>query len=144
LAALLAITGFATGAATAALCAVFAFLARKFVRSAEYRFDTPDWVGWGSWAGLMVAMIALLKLDEPSLFEAGFLGLTLSGLSLIPAIQKEAARFRLLSPLVIASTLMLATIAGGAVTAVKILIFSEIAAQLLYELRKMTAPKSAD
>jgi hypothetical protein len=144
LAALLAIAGFATGAATAALCAVFASLARKFVRSAEYRFDTPDWVGWGSWAGLIVAMIALLKLDEPSLFEAGFLGLTLSGLSLIPAIQKEAARFRLLSPLVIAPTLMLATIAGGAAIAVKILIFSEITAQLLHALRKMTAPKSAD
>jgi hypothetical protein len=144
LSAALASTGFSIGAASVALCAVLVSLARNFVRSAEYCVDTPDWIARGSWAGLTVAQIALLKMHEPSFFEASFLGLTLSGLTLIPAIRNDALRFRLLSPLVIAVTMILATVANEVSVTVKILIFSEIMALLLQEIRKATALKSAD
>ena len=127
----LAVTGFPVGASVAAIGAVLASLIRNVVRSAEYRTSRLDWVGMAGWALLTGALIAVLKLTESSLFEAGFLGFTLTGLSLVSANQGSGVNFRLLSPLVISLTLIFGVIAGDSGWAVKILIASEIIRQLL-------------
>ena len=139
-AAILAITGFSLGASVAAIGAVLASLIRNIVRSAEYRSARSDWVGMAGWILLTAALIAVLKLTEPSVFEAVFLTLTLTGLSVVSAHQNNGANYRLLSPLVIASALMLGTVAGGAAWAVKLLIVSEIIRQLLHAAGELQKP----
>ena len=131
IAALLAITGFPLGASLAATGAVLTSLIHNIVRSAEYRTAKLDWVGMASWMLLTASLIVVLKLTEPSFFEAGFLGLTLAGLSLVSAKQSKGANFRLLSPLVISISLIFGTIAGGSGWAVKLLVISETILQLL-------------
>ena len=135
-AALLAIVGLPIGASIAAVIAVLVSLIRNVVRSAEYRTAQLDWTGMAGWVLLTAALTAVLKLYEPSLVEAGFLGLTLSGLSLASAIQISDAKYRLLSPLVIAMALLFGAISGGVGWAVKLLILSEIAVRLMGALQR--------
>ena len=142
--ALLAISGFSLGASVVAIGAVLASLIRNVVRSAEYRSAQSDWVGMAGWAFLVASVITVLKLTDPSLFEAGFLTLTLAGLSLVSANQNSGANYRLLSPLVVALGLMLGTFAGSAAWAVKILIISEIIRQLLNILGALQKPMRQD
>ena len=144
IAALLAVTGFSLAAPVAAIGAILASLIRNIVRSAEYRSARSDWVGMVSWALLTAALIAVLKLTEPSFFEAGFLGLTLTGLSLVSAKRNHDAKYRLLSPLVIVLALIFGTLAGGADWAVKLLISGEIIRQLLHGLDAPQNPTSQD
>ena len=129
--ALLALAGFPLGASVAAIVSVLAFLIRNIVKSAEYRAAQADWMGGASWLLLVAALIAVLNLTQQSIFEAGFLGLTLSGLSLVSAFQPNDAKYRLLSPLVLALSMMLGALAGGEAFAVKLLIVAEIIGQLI-------------
>lgn len=128
---LLAITSFPLGASLAATFAVLTSLVRNIVRSAEYRNARSDWAGRASWLLLTASLVAVLKLAEASLFEAGFLGLILAGLSLVSASQSNCANFRLLSPLVISMALFFGTIVGSVEWSVKLLIMSEILLQIL-------------
>ena len=144
IAAILAMTGFPLVASVAALGAVLASLIRNIVRSAEYRSPRSDWVGIAGWALLATALVAVLKLTEPSFFEAGFLTLTLTGSSFVSAYQSNSANYRLLSPLVIALALMLGTLAGSAAWAVKLLIVSEIIRQLSNALGSLQKPAPQD
>lgn len=144
IAAILAVTGFPLGASVMAIGAVLASLIRNIVRSAEYRSARSDWVGMAGWALLATALIAVLKLSEPSYFEAGFLALTLTGFSLVSAHQNNGAGYRLLSPLVISLALMLGAIAGSTAWAVKLLIISEIIQQLLNVLGVLQKPAAQD
>lgn len=144
IAAILAMTGFSLVASVAALGAVLASLIRNIVRSAEYRSARSDWVGIAGWALLATALVAVLKLAEPSFFEAGFLTLTVTGLSFVSAYQSDGANYRLLSPLVIALALMLGTLAGATAWAVKLLIISEIIRQLSNALGVLLNPASQD
>ena len=144
IAALLAVSGFQLSAAVVAIVAVLSSLIRKIVRSAEYRSARSDWVGMAGWTLLAAALIAVLKLTEPSFLEAGFLALTLTGLSLVSAYPRNDANFRLLSPLVIALALMLGTFAGSTAWAVKLLIVSEIIRQLLNGLGALQNPTPRD
>lgn len=143
-AALLAIVGLPIGASIAAVIAVLVSLIRNVVRSAEYRTAQLDWTGMAGWVLLTAALTAVLKLYEPSLFEAGFLGLTLSGLSLASAIQISDAKYRILSPLVIAMALLFGAISGGVGSAVKLLILSEIAVRLMGALQRRQNPTTPD
>ena len=142
-AALLAFTGFQFGASLAAIFAVVASFVRNAVRSAEYRTAKRDWLGMTGWVILIAALIAVLKLTEPSFFEVGFLGLSLSGLSLISANHRSGSNYRLLSPLVVALSVTFGTFAGGVAWAVKLLIISEIIFQLIRGLSvpQMPTPK---
>ena len=142
--AILAVTGVPLVASVAAIGAVLATLIRNIVRSAEYRSARSDWVGMAGWTLLTAALIATLKLTEPSFFEAGFLALTLTGLSLVSAQQNNGAGYRLLSPLVISLALMLGEIAGSTAWAVKLLIISEIISQLLRTLGVLQKPAPQD
>lgn len=144
IAAILAVTGFPLGASVMAIGAVLASLIRNIVRSAEYRSARSDWVGMAGWALLATALIAVLKLTEPSYFEAGFLALTLTGFSLVSAHQNNGAGYRLLSPLVISLALMLGAIAGSTAWAVKLLIISEIIQQLSNALGVLQKPAAQD
>ena len=144
IAAILAVTAFPLVASVAAIGAVLASLIRNIVRSAEYRSVRPDWVGMAGWALLATALIAVLKLTEPSYFEAGFLALTLTGLSVVSAHHHNGANYRLLSPLVIALALMLGMLAGSPAWAVKLLIVGEIIRQLLYAAGDLEQPAAPD
>lgn len=144
IAAILAVTGFPLGASVMAIGAVLASLIRNIVRSAEYRSARSDWVGMAGWALLATALIAVLKLTEPSYFEAGFLALTLTGFSLVSAHQNNGAGYRLLSPLVISLALMLGAIAGSTAWAVKLLIISEIIQRLSNALGVLQKPAAQD
>lgn len=144
IAAILAVTGFPVVASVMAIGAVLASLIRKIVRSAEYRSARSDWAGMAGWALLAAALIAVLKLTEPSYFEAGFLALTLTGLSLVSAHQNNGAGYRLLSPLVISLALVLGTFSGSAGWAVKLLIISEIISQLSGTLGVLQKPAPQD
>ena len=142
--AILAVTGFPLVASVAAIGAVFASLIRSVVRNAEYRSARSGWAGMAGWALLATALVAVLKLTEPSNFEAGFLALTLTGLSLVSAHQTNGSNYRLLSPLVIALALVLGTFAGNSAWAVKLLIISEIISQLLRTLGVLQKPAPRD
>ena len=144
IAAILAVAEFPLVASVAAVGAVLASLIRNIVRSAEYRSARLDWFGMAGWTLLATALVAVLKLTEPSFFEAGFLALTLTGLSLVSARQTNDENYRLLSPLVIALGLMLGTSAGSAAWAVKLLIVSEIIRQLLRALGATQKPAPQD
>ena len=133
--ALLAVTGFQLGASVIAIGAVLAAMIRNFARSAEYIPAQTDWLGMASWVLLTAALIAVLTLTEPSIFESGFLGLTLAGLSLVSAHQTSVRQYRLLSPLMIALALLCGTFVGGADMIVKLLIICEITRQLMDVLR---------
>ncbi len=143
-AALFAVTGFPLTSAIAATGAVLASLVRNVVRSAEYRSAGIDGVGMAGWAMLIAALIAVLELSDPSLFESVFLGLTLTGLSLISVSRGKKAGFRFLSPLVITLTLILGIGAGSAAISVKLLILIEIVFQLLRGLGYLQNPKPLD
>jgi hypothetical protein len=142
MAALLAIAALPVSASVAAAVAVVASVIRNIVRSAEYRTAQLDGVGLAGWGALTTALIAVLNLTEPSVFEAGFLGLTLAGLSLASANQKNGVKYRLLSPLVIALVLIFGTVSTGAGWAVKLLILSEVAARLLGGMGRQQNPTS--
>ena len=144
IAVLLAVTGYPSGASVAALVAVLASLIRNIVRAAEYRSARSDWVGMAGWALLGVALIAVLKMSDPSFFEAGFVALTLTGLSVVSANQNDGIKYRLLSPLVLALGLMLGTFAGSTAWAVKLLIVAEIIRQLLSALGALQKPRQQD
>jgi hypothetical protein len=142
MAALLAIAALPVSASVAAAVAVVASVIRNIVRSAEYRTAQLDGVGLAGWGALTTALIAVLNLTEPSVFEAGFLGLTLAGLSLASANQKNGVKYRLLSPLVMALVLIFGTVSTGAGWAVKLLILSEVAARLLGGMGRQQNPTS--
>lgn len=142
--ALLAVFGFPVCASVAAIVAVLASLIRNIVRSTEYRYARSDFVGMAGWMLLTTALIAVLKLTEPSFFEIGFLGLTLIGLSLVSANQNNSEKFWLLSPLVIATAILLGTLAGSAALAVKLLIVAEIVLQLTRALAALQNPAPQD
>ncbi len=144
MAALLAVTGFPLAASISAIGAVLASLIRNVVRFAEYRSVRSDWVGLAGWTLLTAALIAALKVTEPSIFEAGFLALTLGGLSLVSASRSSGASFRLLSPLVISIMLIVGLVAGDAGWSVKILIVSEIIRLLLQRLAALQNPTPQD
>lgn len=143
-AAVLAVAKFPLGAAMAATVAISAALIRNIVRSAEYRAARSDWTGIAGWALLTAALIGVLKLTEPSLFEAGLLGLTLAGLSLASANHGRGAQFRLLSPLVIALALAFGAIVGVAGLTVKLLIAAEIILQLQRGSGLLKNPETPD
>lgn len=144
IAALLAIGGLASTAAFAATIAVLASLIRSVVRSAEYRTAQQDWLGVASWTFLIAALIAVLNQTEPSLFEAGFLGLTLAGLSLVSANRKKEAGYRLLSPLVMVIALTFAAVVGGTAFVIKLLILAEIALNLRPIKAQLQHPTTPD
>jgi hypothetical protein len=144
IAAILAVTGFPAVASVVAIGAVIASLIRNIVRSAEYRSARSDWAGMAGWALLATALVAVLKLTEPSFFEAGFLALTLTGLSLVSAHKNNGAGYRLLSPLVISLALMLGAITGSTAWAVKLLIISEIIRNLSNALGVLQRPAPQD
>jgi hypothetical protein len=143
-AALLAIAGFPVGASVVAAIAVLSSLIRSLARSAEYRADGFDWIGLAGWGVLSAALMAVLHLTEKSLFEAGFLGLTLTGLSLISVKAKSRSKFRLLSPLVIALGLIGGAMSGATGWAVKLMILLAIATRLLDFLAPRQNPTTSD
>ena len=144
IAALMAILGFPVGAMFTGVLAVLASLMRNIVRSAEYRDVEQDWLGPAGWALLAAALVGVVKFTEPSLFEAGFLGLALSGLSLSSTRQHNDQNFRWLSPLVIGLAVMAGTILGSAGWAIKLLIMSEIVLQVLRRSGMLRDPKRQD
>jgi hypothetical protein len=143
-AAFLAIAGFPVGASAVAAIAVLSSLVRNLVRSAEYRTDGFDWIRLAGWGALSAALMAVLHLTEKSLFEAGFLGLTLTGLSLISVKAKSRSKFQLLSPLVIALGLIGGTMSGATGWAVKLMILLAIATRLLDFLAPRQNPTTSD
>jgi hypothetical protein len=144
IAVLLAVTGFPLGASIVAIGAVLASLIRNVMRSAEYKPSRSDWFGMAGWTLLTAALITALNRTEPSMFEAGFLGLTLTGLSLVSASKSSRVNFRLLSPLVISIALIFGIVAGDSGWAVKVLITSEIIRQLLQRLGALQNPTPQD
>lgn len=141
---LLSATGFASLASACALFAVMAAVVRKAVRAAEYRPRKPDIVDILSWSALAISIFALLKFAQPSLFDAAFLAIAVTALSVLGRFNHRTGQFAFLTPLTIAMALLIGSLMHAADFVAKILILFELCNQLRLSLPASKRQKSAD
>lgn len=134
-AAAFALVNLPIAAVIAAVLAIFAASLRDRVHSVEYRQQQNDAIGVAGWVLLVMALVSGLRNPAISWAEAVFLGLALAGVSLIDAAVASPARTRLLSPLVIALSMVPGIVAGKSGGVVQGLILLGLGVSI-YRLKK--------
>lgn len=129
--------GFSVGATIAGLGAIFAAIWRKRVWRAEYRSGKGDWAGLTAWLALVLTLGLALYNSYETPTESVFLTLTVVGVGIVAGSTK----YRLISPLVLALTLLWGQVAGLAGPAVRLLIVAQLALLAVSALRSL---KQAD
>lgn len=141
---LLSATGFASLASACALFAVVAAALRRAARAAEYRPRKPDIIDIISWSALAVSIFALLKFAQPSLFDAAFLAIAVTALSVHGGCNQRTGEFAFLTPLTIALALLIASLMHAVDFVAKLLILFELCNQLRLTLLASKSQKSTD
>jgi hypothetical protein len=132
------------GVATPIAAAIMATLAiisaniRVSVRLAEYRQKDNDTIGYFTWTVLVISLILLLYNTGERPLDAGFIGLSMSGIGLFASRYLKASQFWLSSPLMIAAVVLFGIIFDGAGWTIRLLILAQIAALTIAQFTPVT------